>query len=206
METISLKRGNLSRIAKPVIVPGYGREDLLPSIAHIGLGNFHRSHQACYLDELLNRKLAKTGIIEINLIPDSFPLGKILAEQDHLYTLITKGAEGQEDVRIIGSILDYINASEAKQEALDRIIDEGTKLVTLTVTEKGYYYDKTSGEPDMREETVRHDLENSGDPSGAAGFLATGLAGRYRENRKPLTVMSCDNIPANGKLLKKLLV
>jgi mannitol 2-dehydrogenase len=206
METISLRWENLSRIAKPVNVPVYERRDLLPSIVHIGLGNFHRSHQACYLDELLNRKLAGEGIIEINLIPDSLPLGKILAEQDHLYTLITKGAEGQEEARVIGSIMDYVNASDDKQKALNRLTEEGTKLVTLTVTEKGYYYDKVSGEPDLREETVRHDLENPGDPRGAAGFLAAALAGRYKAGRKPLTVMSCDNIPANGKLLKKLVL
>jgi mannitol 2-dehydrogenase len=206
METIRLKRENLFRITKPVAVPACRREELLPSVAHIGLGNFHRSHQACYLDELLNRNLAKTGIIEINLVPDSFPLGKILAEQDYLYTLITKGADGREDVRVIGSILDYINASEDKRKALDRLIDEGTKLVTLTVTEKGYYYDKVSGEPDLKEEAVRHDLEHPGDPSSAAGFLAAALAGRYKANGKPLTVMSCDNIPANGKLLKKLVL
>jgi mannitol 2-dehydrogenase len=206
METIRLKRENLSRIAKPVTVPAYNREGLLPSITHIGLGNFHRSHEACYLDELLNRNLANAGIVEINLIPDSFPLGKILAEQDHLYTLITKGAEGQEEVRVIGSILDYINAPEDKQRALGRIADEGTKLVTLTVTEKGYYYDKVSGEPDLGEEAVRHDLAHPGDPFSAAGFLAAGLAARYRANRKPLTVMSCDNVPGNGKLLKKLVL
>jgi mannitol 2-dehydrogenase len=154
----------------------------------------------------LNRKLAKTGIIEINLIPDPFPLGKILAEQDHLYTLITKSADGKEDVRVIGSILDYINAPEAKQKALDRVVDETVQLVTLTVTEKGYYYDKASGDPDLKEEAVRHDLENPGDPVSAAGFLAAAIAGRYRTNREPLTVMSCDNIPANGKLLKKLVL
>jgi mannitol 2-dehydrogenase len=206
METIRLKRENLSRIAKPVTVPAYNREGLLPSVAHIGLGNFHRSHQACYLDELLNRRLANTGIVEINLIPDAFPLGKILAEQDYLYTLVTKAADGREEAKVIGSILDYVNASEDKPKALGRIADGGTKLVTLTVTEKGYYYDKVSGEPDLKEEAVRHDLEHPDDPSSASGFLAAGLAARYRANRQPLTVMSCDNIPANGKLLKKLVL
>jgi mannitol 2-dehydrogenase len=146
------------------------------------------------------------GIVEINLIPDSFPLGKILADQDHLYTLITKAPDGKEEVRVVGSILDYINASEDKRKALGRLADEAVKLVTLTVTEKGYYYDKASGEPDLKEEAVRHDLETSGDPVSAAGFLAAALAGRYKAHRKPLTVMSCDNIPANGKLLKKLVL
>jgi mannitol 2-dehydrogenase len=206
METIKLKRENLSRLTKPVGVPLYSREALIPSIVHIGLGHFHRAHQAGYLDELLNRNLATTGIFEMNLIPDSFPLERILEDQDYLYTLITKSTGGEETVRVIGSICAYLNASSYKKEALARLVDEQTELITLTVTEKGYFYDKASGEIDRKEAAVRYDLENPGDPRTAAGFLTAALAGRYQANRKPLTIMSCDNIPANGKLLKNLVL
>ena len=202
MENINLNRENLSRIPGPVTVPAYRQEDLRPSIVHLGLGHFHRAHQAAYLDELLNRGSAASGIFEINLIPDSFPLAEILKAQDYLYTLITKNPQGEAQVRVVGSIMGYLNAADGKEPAITRLADEKTDLVSLTVTEGGYYYDKATGEPGQREAAVRHDLEHPEDPRTAAGCLTAALARRYRDSRKPLTVMSCDNVPANGRLLK----
>jgi mannitol 2-dehydrogenase len=202
MGSIKLNRENLSRISGPVTVPLYRGKDLRPSIVHLGLGHFHRAHQAAYLDELLNRGSAVSGIFEINLIPDSFPLAEILKAQDYLYTLITKNPEGEAEVRVVGSIAGYLNAGDGKEPAIARLADEKTDLVSLTVTEGGYYYDKTTREPDQREAAVRRDLENPGDPRTAAGCLAAALARRFKDSRKPLTVMCCDNVPANGILLK----
>ena len=203
MQSIKLNRENLSRIQKPVSVPGYNRKELTPSIVHIGLGNFHRAHQAGYLDELLERGLEKTGIFEINLIPDSaFPLGEILGSQDNLYTLITKGAGGEEKVRVVGSVLGYLNAATNRQAALERMADSQTSLITLTVTEKGYYYDRKTVEIDSREAAVQGDLEKVAEPKTAAGSLAAALALRYKNGRSPLTIASCDNIPSNGRVLK----
>ena len=202
MESVKLNRENLSQIQKQVSVFGYNQQDLSSSIVHLGLGNFHRAHQAAYLDELLEMGLEKSGIFEINLIPDSFPLGKILGSQDYLYTLVTKNAAGQEKIRVIGSILGYLNASENKEAVFNRIADSRTSVITLTVTEKGYYFDRKTGEIDSRDVMVRGDLEHPGDPKTAAGFLAESLFRRYKTGRKPLTIMSCDNIPSNGKVLE----
>ena len=160
MESIKLKRNNLKYISKGVKLPLYLENELYPSIVHIGLGHFHRAHQAFYLDDLLNRGLCRDRIFEINLIPDSFPLGNILEEQDYLYTLITKNPDAHSDVRIIASISGYMNAAENKEEALKRLADEKIKLVTLTVTEGGYYFDKGSGKPNLKEEAVLWDLAN----------------------------------------------
>jgi len=206
MQNIKLNQENLLKIQKsgqkPVSVPGYNRKELSPSIVHLGLGNFHRAHQAAYLDELLERGLERTGIFEINLIPDTLPLAEILQSQDYLYTLVTKSPGGEAQVRIRGAILGYLNASADKSAAMKRIADSGTLLVTLTVTEKGYYYDKKTKEPDTGEAAVQWDLKHPDDPKTAAACLAGALSLRYRAGRKSLTVMSCDNIPSNGTVLK----
>jgi mannitol-1-phosphate/altronate dehydrogenase len=202
MESIKLNRENLARIPGSVLVPGYDRERLVPSIVHIGLGHFHRAHQAVYLDELLSKGLTPWGIFGMNLIPDSFPLEEILKGQDYLYTLITKDPKGEADVRVVGSIAGYLNAGAGKEAALRRLAEDTTELISLTVTEGGYYYDRAKGEPDPKEAAVRHDLETPEDPKTAAACLAAALARRFKAGRKPLTIMCCDNIPANGKLLK----
>ena len=202
MESIKLNQQNLPLIKEPVSVPRYNRKDLSPSIVHIGLGNFHRSHQAAYLDELLERGIDRMGIFETNLIPDPFPLGEILKNQDYLYTLVTRSAGGEEKLRLPGSILGYLNASADRRAVLERLADNGTSLISLTVTEKGYYYDKKTEEPNCAEEAIKWDMAHPDEPKTAAGFLAAALALRYKAGRKPLTIMSCDNIPSNGKILK----
>ncbi|MDR0474473.1 MAG: mannitol dehydrogenase family protein [Treponema sp.] len=205
MESIKLNRNNLKKITGPVKVPSYSSAGLSPSIVHIGLGNFHRSHQAVYQDELLNRNLDKSGIFAVNLIPDSFPLGPIMEKQDNLYTLITKPPFAEAEIRIIGSIMGYLNISQseaAKEAALARIAYEKTSIVSLTVTEGGYYFNKETFEPNPNEAAVQRDMENPQDPKTAAGFLAAALERRFRENRKALTVVCCDNVPQNGKVLQ----
>ena len=202
MESIRLNLQNLEKIPASVKKPVYKKSDLNPSIIHIGLGHFHRAHQAVYLDELINRGLCSEGIFAINLIPDSFPVDAILKEQDYLYTLTTKNPKGETEARIIACLLGYINAAENKEPAIARIADEKTRLITLTVTESGYFYNKETGKPNINEAVVKWDYENPGNPKTAAGFLAAGLERRYRENKKPLTIMCCDNVPENGHVLK----
>jgi mannitol 2-dehydrogenase len=214
MNSVKLNRTNLSFIkeTRPVkgihsgiTVPSYEREQLRPAIVHIGLGHFHRAHQAVYLDELLSRGLASSGLFEMNLVADRIPIGEILPAQDYLYTLITKSAAGERVVRVVGAVTGYLNAGaspKARETGLSRLADEGTKLITLTVTEGGYYFDKATGKPDPGDPAVRHDMENPEDPRTAAAFLAAALARRYKQGGRPLTIMCCDNIPANGKVLK----
>jgi mannitol 2-dehydrogenase len=213
MNSVKLNRKNLPLISEiisetrpgSITVPVYEREQLRPAIVHIGLGHFHRAHQAVYLDELLSRGLASWGLFEMNLIADRIPIGEILSAQDYLYTLITKSAAGERVVRVVGAVTGYLNAGaspQARETGLSRLADENTKLVTLTVTEGGYYFDKATGEPDRRDPAVRRDLENPGDPRTAAAFLAAALARRCKQGGQPLTIMCCDNIPANGKVLK----
>jgi mannitol 2-dehydrogenase len=202
VKSVKLNQHNLPDVKPPVSVPRYDRSKLRESIVHIGLGHFHRAHQVAYLEDLLNRGIADSGIFEMNIVPDSFPVADILAGQDHLYTLITKNPAGEAGVKITGAIKGYLNASADKGRGVARLADDRTDLVTLTVTENGYYYDKKTGAPDLNDPAVRNDLEKPSDPRTAAGFIAAALALRYKNGRKPLTVMSCDNIPANGAVLK----
>jgi mannitol-1-phosphate/altronate dehydrogenase len=187
------------------VIPRYAREKLKSGMVHIGLGNFHRAHQAAYLDELLGQGLTEYGISEINILPGSFPIGEILAAQDWLYTLVTKSSGGEEKARVAGPIRDYLDAwqsPEAGTAALEKLACRETVFITLTVTEKGYYYDPRTGDINPAETPVRHDLEHPERPETAAGYIAAALAWRFRTNREALTIMSCDNIPSNGKLLK----
>ncbi|MDR2606977.1 MAG: mannitol dehydrogenase family protein, partial [Treponema sp.] len=202
METIQLNGKNLSLIKGPVITPQYERQTGTMRIVHIGLGHFHRAHQAVYLDKLLASGKEKFPIFEMNLVAD--PPGRspdgLLGKQDYLYTLITRG--DREEVRVVGSIGGYLNAAGAKEKAIERLAAETTELITLTVTEGGYHYNQHTGELLRDDPAVKNDLERPGSPETAAGFLAAGLVLRYKTNKKPLNILCCDNIPANGKLLR----
>ncbi|MDR1905201.1 MAG: mannitol dehydrogenase family protein [Treponema sp.] len=207
MQTIKLNQANLHTISGKVAVPLYSRKDLVPRICHIGLGHFHRSHQAAYLDELLSRGLCNSGIAEINLAPDPYPVDRIAGAQDYLYTLVSKSARGEESARVIGSLLSYINIQDVTG-TIDGWITRQCDLITVTVTEKGYHYDAASGDISWDHGPIQQDLAHplkAGapfKPQTLAGFLSAYLSLRYK-TRAPLTIMSCDNIPNNGKVLRK---
>jgi mannitol-1-phosphate/altronate dehydrogenase len=206
MQAIKLNQANLHTISGKVSVPLYSRKDLVPRICHIGLGHFHRAHQAAYLDGLLNRGLCNSGIAEINMAPDPYPLGRIAGAQDYLYTLVCKSAHGEENAAVIGSLLSYTNIQD-DAGSIEGWIPQQCGLITVTVTEKGYHYDAASGDISWDHEPIQQDLANplkEGEPfkpQTLAGFLAAYLSLRYK-TRAPLTIMSCDNIPNNGKVLR----
>jgi len=201
MKAIKLTGANLSQI-KTAALPSYDRKDLEPRIVHLGLGHFHRAHQAGYLEELLCRGLCRQGIFEMNLVPDSFPLRETLGAQDYLYTLMTKNPRGDRVLRVVGCITGYLNGSDRQEEAISRIASEETDLVTLTVTEGGYHYNNHTGDLLWDDPAVRQDLEHPREPATAAGYLAAALERRFKAKGAPLTILSCDNIPANGKVLR----
>jgi mannitol-1-phosphate/altronate dehydrogenase len=170
---------------------------------HLGLGHFHRAHQAVYFDELLSTGKSRAGITGINLVPDALPLEKILPDQDYLYTHISKSAGGEEVVRVVGSMGTYINAAHNRREGIARLAAAETGLITLTVTEKGYCYDEGAEDLAWEHEGIRRDLQNPEQPETTIGFLAAALALRFRAGGQPITILSCDNFPANGRVLQK---
>ena len=202
-EIIKLKQDNLLKIKDGLSAPSYNRKELRASIVHIGLGNFHRAHQAAYLDRLLESNVTKSGIYALNLIPDLLPLKSILSEQDCLYSHITKSSGGEEKLRISGSIIAYHNACDNMEKAIDILSDNSRSLISLTITEGAYYFIRKSGETDVKNPAIIDDLNNREDPKTALACLAAALNRRYKNGRQPLTIMSCDNIPSNGEVLRK---
>jgi mannitol 2-dehydrogenase len=202
MTTIRLNQAHCPEIAASIPVPSYDRRALKPRIVHIGLGHFHRAHQAAYVDELLSRGLGDSGIFAVNLVEDSYPLADIAREQDYLYTLAARSGGGEETVRVVGSIIGYLNARQDPEKVIARLASEETGIISLTITEKGYYYDAAAGEPDWNAGPLQRDMAQPGNPETAAGFLAAALERRRRTGGGPLTIMSCDNVPSNGNILK----
>ncbi|MDR1420620.1 MAG: mannitol dehydrogenase family protein [Treponema sp.] len=204
MNTIKLSGSTLREIAgRGVRIPRYDRAKRVPRVVHIGLGHFHRAHQAFYIDELLEKGLAAgTGIFEVNLVADSFPLARISASQDYLYTLICRGDSGDETAVVAGSIAGYLNAVSDPRGVVERLAADSTEVISLTITEKGYYYDAAAGEPAWDADPVKHDLEYPQAPVTAAGYLAAALDLRGKNGGGKITIMSCDNFPSNGTVLK----
>jgi mannitol-1-phosphate/altronate dehydrogenase len=195
-------QGRFTQKGRPRI-PRYDRRTLKKRIVHLGLGHFHRAHQAVYVDELLNRGLTDTGIFEMNLVPDAYPLEETAAAQDYLYTLAARGAGGEEETRIIGSILGYLNAASRPAEGLAILSRAETSVISLTVTEKGYYYDTAKGDLAWDHEDLIRDLRQPEAPRTTIGFLAAALDRRRLGGAGPVTVMSCDNFPSNGTILAR---
>ncbi|MDR3174853.1 MAG: mannitol dehydrogenase family protein [Treponema sp.] len=205
MTGLKLCAGNLTALGdRGLRIPRYDRKALRPRLVHLGLGHFHRAHQAAYIDELLNRGLCDSGIFEINLVPDTYPLAEIALEQDYLYTLLAR-SPAEEEPRIIGSIIGYLNAASRPEEALAILGRRETAAISLTVTEKGYYYDTVREDLAWDHEDLIHDAAFPDKPRTTIGFLALALERRRKEGAGPVTVMSCDNFPSNGKILARCL-
>ncbi|MDR2136293.1 MAG: mannitol dehydrogenase family protein [Treponema sp.] len=198
--------GALGALGGRLGIPRYERRNLRKRIVHLGLGHFHRAHQAVYVDDLLNRGLADTGIFAVNLVPDAYPLCEIAAGQDYLYTLAARGSGGEEDIRVVGSILGCLNAAGRSDEALEIMSRAETAAISLTVTEKGYYYDTARGDLAWDNADLIGDTRQPERPRTTIGFLAAVLDRRRRAGAGPLTVMSCDNFPSNGTILSRCLV
>jgi fructuronate reductase len=172
----------------------YDRSKVTPGIVHLGIGAFHRAHMAAYIDDILATD-PRWGIIGASLRrPDT---KDALAPQDFLYTLAIRDAAGTR-TRVIGSIIDLLDANTQRKELIVALADPRIRIVSLTVTEKGYCHDPATGELDPKHPDIVHDLANPTAPISAPGLLLRGLELRWQASVPPFTVMSCDNLPANG--------
>ena len=174
-------------------------------IVHIGVGGFHRAHQALYLDNYLEQHPgSEWGICGVGLLEYDRKMQEALHPQDCLYTLVERSPEG-DYARIIGSITQYLFTPDDPQAVIDTLSDPQCRIVTLTITEGGYYVIEGSGELEVNHPTIQYDLQHPDRPQGVYGFLCAALERRRQQNLPPFTVLSCDNIQGNGNVAKKML-
>ncbi|MGW1340080.1 mannitol dehydrogenase family protein [Kribbella sp. NPDC002412] len=196
----------LDALGNEVAVPGYDRTAVRPGIVHFGVGGFHRAHQAMYLDRLMNDgKALDWGIVGVGVLPHDRRMYDVLSAQDHLYTLVIKHPDGTLEPRVVGSIVGYLFAPDDPDAVLDRLVDPATRIVSLTITEGGYHVNQVTGELDTSDPALAADLEPGATPGSAFGFIVEALARRRAAGVPPFTVMSCDNIPGNGHVARKML-
>lgn len=199
MDRLSTRTELPSNVARPA----YDRAALKPGIVHIGLGAFHRAHQAVYTQRALEAEFGPWGIVAVNL-RSAEPV-EALAAQDGLYSITVRGAEGDRS-EVIGATVDWVCAAENRQKVLDYLASPDIRIVTLTVSEKAYGLDPVTGGLDKNHPAIKADLANPHNPTGATGFLVEGLALRREKGLKPYTILCCDNLPSNGRVVRRLVL
>lgn len=188
-------------LPKNVQYPQYDRSQLRSRIVHFGFGAFHRAHQALLTDRVLNNVGGDWGICEISLFSGDTLMSQ-LREQDHLFTVLEKGADGNQPI-VIGAVHECLNARlDSLAAIIEKFCEPQVAIVSLTITEKGYCIDPATGKLDPTHPRIIHDLENPTLPQSAPGILVEALARRRDRGLPPFTVLSCDNIPDNGHVVK----
>ena len=198
-----LSQPQLKRLPANILLPQYDRSKVKPGILHIGTGAFHRAHQAVYVDDLLALEAGDWGIIGSSLRSKS--VAEQLNPQDGLYTVLVRDS-ARLQARVIGSVLNVLFAAEQSEQLLDTLACAGIKIVTLTVTEKGYCHDPATGNLLVNHTDVSADLQPNATPKTLLGLLCRGLQRRRAAGLAGLTLLSCDNLPNNGRVLKKVLL
>ena len=169
--------------------PRYDRRNLRVGIVHVGVGGFHRAHQATYLDDLMNAGLALDwAVCGVGVLPGDRRMRDALAAQDHLYTVVAKHPDGTYEARVVGSLVDYLYAPDDPDAVVERMAHPATRIVSLTITEGGYEV-----EPQLRPPAA---------PTTVFGLVTEALARRRGRGLAPFAVMSCDNIPGNGHVAR----
>jgi mannitol 2-dehydrogenase len=182
-----------------VAVPTYDRSLVTPGVVHVGVGGFHRAHQAMYHDRLMNQGNALDwGICGVGILPADQRMKQVLDAQDGLYTLVLKHSDGSWEPRIIGSIVQYLFAPEDPEAVIEKMAAPATRIISLTITEGGYNINDTTGEFDTANPDVLADLEPGAVPRTVFGLVTEALSRRRKRGRSPFTIMSCDNLQDNG--------
>jgi len=197
---IALSRAALASLPLWVARPAYDPAALTIGIVHLGLGAFHRAHQAVYTDSVL-RSDPRWGICGVSLKTPRVTAA--LAQQDGLYSVLEKGAAGT-SARVIGAVRETLFLGAGAHSVIARIADPAVSVVSLTVTEKGYCHDPATGRLDHAHPDIAHDLAHPRSPVSTVGVLVAGLEARRAAAGTPLNVVCCDNLPHNGRTLEGL--
>jgi mannitol 2-dehydrogenase len=174
-------------------------------MVHIGVGAFHRAHQAMYIDRLLDQGLAQDwGICGVGVLPADSKMRDALHAQDCLYTLVIKHPDGSLEPRVIGSIVQYLLAPDDPDAVIEKMAAEATRIVALTVTEGGYNVHPVTGEFDDRTTAIVADATPGAVPTTTFGLITEALVRRRERGLDAFTIMSCDNIQGNGDVARKM--
>ncbi|TLM78217.1 mannitol dehydrogenase family protein [Microbulbifer harenosus] len=198
-----LNNSLLENLPAEVIKPAYDRSEVTTGIVHLGIGAFHRAHQAWYTENRIAAGETSWGIVGASL--RSAGVRDQLVPQNGLYSVVEKSNAGTK-VQIVGAVSDVLVGPESPQQLLELLAQESVRIVSLTITEKGYCHDPASGNLNPQHPDVVHDLANPQAPKSALGYIVGALALRKERGLPGFTVLSCDNLPSNGKLLGRVLV
>ena len=179
------------------------RDKIRTSISHIGVTSFHRAHQAVYMHELIDKhEELNFGICGIDLLESDRKTYNILKDQDGLYTAIFKNANGIFEYKVIGAIVEYFYGPENPLAAIERLAQPDIKIISLTIAEDGYHANEITGEFNLKHPEVEEDILNKFNPKTVFGYLTQAFKLRKNRGLAGCTILSCDNIKANGDTLR----
>jgi len=205
---IKLNAGSLKALPATWTAPKYTLDSREVGIVHLGVGNFHRAHQAVYTDGILAQD-PKWGICGVGLLPQDAAMSNALNSQDGLYSLTTRCFDGESNTQVVGSIVKHILAPDSKKDVMDVLCSDSTMIVSLTVTEKGYFLDTVTRKLDTKNPLVSADILNVQQnvaPQTAVGFIVGALKQRMEGGATGFTVLSCDNLQGNGELTERMVL
>ncbi len=203
--SVTLSRRALPSLPPEVAAPQYAPGDLTPGIVHFGVGNFHRAHQAVYLDDLFNRGLGRDfAIVGAGVRATDGAMRDALEAQDWLTTVVEQEADFSA-ARVTGAMIDFVPVGDT-EALLTWLADPRIRIVSLTVTEGGYYIDPATQLFDPAHPDIVADAKNPRRPRTVFGLILAGLRRRRDAGIPPFTVMSCDNIPGNGHVTQNAVV
>jgi fructuronate reductase len=192
----------LSALPGPVHRPAYAVGEVAIGVIHLGLGAFHRAHQAVYTDAVMARD-PRWGICGVSLKTPRATA--TLAAQNGLYSVLTKSRDAT-SVRVIGALREALFLGAERERLIARFADPAVTVVTLTVTEKAYCHDPATGRLNPAHPEIARDNAHPDAPSSAPGVLVAGLAARRAARAGPINVVCCDNLPHNGRVVEGIVI
>lgn len=203
---MKISNATLNQLPVKIQRPNYNRSELKAGIVHIGCGNFHRAHMAVYLDDLFNLSEGhEWAIIGAGVRANDAQMREDLATQDYMSSVIELDPNGV-SARIVGAMIGFLPVEKANQTLIAAMATETIRIVSLTVTEGGYYIDPKTGSFSANHADIIHDSAHPEQPETAFGAIIAALKLRFQRGYKPFTVMSCDNVPHNGNVTRDAVV